>query len=270
MLNALLAFLFGLLIGSFLNVCIHRWPRGRSVVKPRSHCVRCRKMIAWYDNIPVVSYVLLGGRCRHCGRQISLRYPAVELLTGVVFFWFVWRWGATLDAAKWCIFGAILIALVVADFEKRILPDELTLGGLAIGIVLSPFVLFNYRVMAAILSIFFSINLPERWQSLLEAVLSAALPALSLWFVGWAYWKVRGIEGLGFGDVKLAAMIGSFLGLQNALLALLIGALSGSVLGYLFIKLAGKDPASYELPFGSFIGAAALAVALVGPGLLAV
>jgi leader peptidase (prepilin peptidase)/N-methyltransferase len=270
MLNALLALLFGLLIGSFLNVCIHRWPRGRSVVKPRSHCVRCRKIIAWYDNIPVVSYVILGGKCRHCGRAISLRYPTVELLTGLSFFWFVWRWGLTPEAVKLCIFAAILIALVFADFEKRLLPDELTLGGLAIGLLISPFVLLNYRVMAALLSILFHINLPDRWQSLIEAGFGAALPALSLWFVGWAYFKIRGVEGLGFGDVKLAAMIGAFLGMQNALMALLVGALSGSIIGFAFIKLAGKDPASYELPFGSFIGAAALIVALVGPGILGV
>ncbi len=268
MLNASLAFLFGLLIGSFLNVCIHRWPRGRSVVRPRSHCVRCRKIIAWYDNIPVVSYILLRGRCRHCGRRISLRYPAVELTTGVVFFWFVWRWGATPEAFKLCLFGALLIALVVADFEKRILPDELTLGGLAIGLVLSPFVLLKYRMVSVMLSIFFGVNLPDRWQSVVDAGASALLPALSLWLVGWAYWKWKGVEGLGFGDVKLAAMIGAFLGMQNALMALLVGALSGSVLGFMFIKLAGKDPSSYELPFGSFMGAAALAVAIVSPGLL--
>src|SRR5664280_1979087 len=103
--EAILAFLFGLLVGSFLNVCIHRWPRGRSVVRPRSHCVRCRKTIAWYDNIPVLSYLLLRGRCRHCGRRISLRYPAVELLTGLAFFYFALTLGATLAAAKMCVFS---------------------------------------------------------------------------------------------------------------------------------------------------------------------
>jgi leader peptidase (prepilin peptidase) / N-methyltransferase len=115
LIESVLALVFGLLIGSFLNVCIHRWPRGRSVVRPRSHCVRCRKTIAWYDNIPVVSYVVLRGRCRYCGRHISARYPAVELATGVAFFWFVWRLGPTAAAAKMCVLAAILIALTFSD-----------------------------------------------------------------------------------------------------------------------------------------------------------
>ena len=156
-----LAFVFGLLIGSFLNVCIHRWPRGRSVVKPRSHCVRCRKTIAWYDNIPVLSYVLLRGRCRHCGRHISMRYPAVELFTALAFVWLVRQFGPTPEAAKMCAFGAMLIALVVTDFEKRLLPDELTLGGLAIGILISPFILLRYRVLGTLVNILLSLNLPE-------------------------------------------------------------------------------------------------------------
>src|SRR6516164_7250640 len=105
LIEALLALLFGLIIGSFLNVTIHRWPRGRSVVRPRSHCVRCRKTIAWYDNIPLVSYALLGGRCRHCGRHISIRYPLVELLTGLAFFYFVNALGPSLAALKMCIFS---------------------------------------------------------------------------------------------------------------------------------------------------------------------
>ena len=110
MTQALIAVVFGLLIGSFLNVCIHRWPRGRSVVRPRSHCVRCRKMIPWYDNIPVISYVALGGRCRYCRRAISLRYPAVELLTALLFFYFVRRFGISVTGAKFCVFSAMLVA----------------------------------------------------------------------------------------------------------------------------------------------------------------
>ena len=125
MTEAILALLFGLIIGSFLNVVIHRWPRGRSVVKPRSHCVRCRKFIAWRDNIPLVSYVVLGGRCRYCGKPISLRYPAVELLTGLLFFYFVYSAGATITALKMCVFSSILVALVFCDLEKRLLPIDL-------------------------------------------------------------------------------------------------------------------------------------------------
>ena len=140
MTEALIALLFGLLIGSFLNVCIHRWPRGRSVVRPRSHCVRCRKMIPWYDNIPLASYIALGGRCRYCRRPISVRYPAVELITGLLFFFFVFRLGPTAAAAKYCVLSAILVALAFCDLEKRLLPDEFTLGGLAVGIAFAVFV----------------------------------------------------------------------------------------------------------------------------------
>src|ERR1700712_3229033 len=128
--ESIIALVFGLLIGSFLNVCIHRWPRNRSVVKPRSHCVRCRKTIAWFDNIPVISYLLLGGRCRHCKARISIRYPMVEALTGVLFFVIVMMKGPTLAAVKTCVFGAMLIVLIFSDLEKRILPDEFTKGGI--------------------------------------------------------------------------------------------------------------------------------------------
>jgi leader peptidase (prepilin peptidase)/N-methyltransferase len=259
--ESILAFVFGLLIGSFLNVAIHRWPRGRSVVKPRSHCVRCRKMIAWYDNIPIVSYVVLGGQCRHCGRRISIRYPLVELLTGLVFFSFVWRFGATPTAAKMCLLGAMLIALFFCDLEKRILPDELTLGGTLLGIILAAFVPIE-DITSTALFWAFGLDIPKRWQSLTEAILGAGLPAFFLWFGGWLYFKLRHREGLGLGDVKLIAMVGSFLGLRAALTTLVLGSIAGSVLGYAYIKATRREVSTYELPFGTFLGAAALFLAL--------
>ena len=154
MIEAIIAFVFGLLIGSFLNVCVHRWPRGRSVVRPRSHCVRCRKMIAWYDNIPVVSYLVLGGKCRHCGRRISLRYPVVELITGVLFFYFVLYLGLTVAALKMCVFSAMLVGLLFSDLEKRILPDEFTLGGVVIGVIFSAFVMIPDHTAQMLLWLF--------------------------------------------------------------------------------------------------------------------
>ena len=263
MIEAILALLFGLLIGSFLNVCIHRWPRGRSVVRPRSHCVRCRKTIAWYDNIPVLSYLLLGGKCRHCGRHISARYPAVELLTGLVFFYFVWRYGPTLLAVKFCVFAAILIALVFSDFEKRLLPDELTLGGALIGLAFALFVPLQDESSQGLLWLM-GVTLEGRLLSLCQAALGAAVPAFFLWGGGWLYLKVRHREGLGLGDVKLMVTIGAFLGLQATLMTLLTGSIVGSVVSLLYIWIARKDAATYELPFGSFLGAAALAVAMWG------
>ena len=265
--DALLALLFGLLIGSFLNVCIHRWPRGRSVVRPRSHCVRCRKTIAWYDNIPVVSYLLLGGKCRYCGKHISIRYPLVELATGLFFFFFVWKLGLTLAAAKWCVFAAILIALIFSDLEKRLLPDQLTIGGMVIGLAFALAVPLNDATTGPILWLL-GINFDGRAEWMVDAAVGAIVPSLFLFLGGWLYEKVRHKEGLGFGDVKLMAMIGSFLGVQPTLLTLLAGSVLGSVVSMIYIYAAKKDAASYELPFGSFLGAAALLVAIGGPGLL--
>ncbi len=265
--EAILALLFGLLIGSFLNVCIHRWPRGRSVVKPRSHCVRCRKPIAWYDNIPLVSYVLLRGRCRHCGRRISIRYPVVEAISGLLFFFFVRTLGATGAAAKMCVFTAILVGLIFCDLEKRILPDELTLGGTLAGFVFAIFVPVPNKTATAILWLA-GMEPKGRGQWLAEAAFGALVPAFFLWGGGWLYEKVRQREGLGLGDVKLIVMVGSFVGMIGSLQTMILGSIAGSVLGYGYIKATGKDAATYPLPFGTFLGSAALAVALAGQKVL--
>ncbi len=260
---AAVALFFGLIIGSFLNVCIHRWPRGRSVVRPRSHCVRCRKTIAWYDNIPIVSYVILGGQCRHCGRHISVRYPLVELITGLLFFYFVFTMGPTAAALKMCFFSAMLIALVFSDLEKRILPDELTLGGAIAGLVFAVFVPVPDITAQALLWMF-GLNVTGIGQSVAEAALGSLLPAFFLWGGGWLYEKIRHREGLGLGDVKLIVMVGAFLGLRGALLTLILGSVAGSILGYGYIKATRRDASTYELPFGTFLGFAGLAVAVAG------
>ena len=267
MIEAFIALLFGLLIGSFLNVCIHRWPRNRSVVKPRSHCVRCRKPIAWYDNIPVVSYVILGGRCRNCGKNISFRYPAVELITGLIFFYIVWTLGPTPLAAKNCVFAAMLLALVFSDLEKRILPDQFTLGGVLVGFAFSFFVKVPDITAGAIVWLFGG-QIGGKWDSPVESLMGALAPALFLWGGAWLYERVRHQEGLGLGDVKLIAMVGAFTGIRGALTTLVLGSVTGTLLGYAFIKATGKDTATYQLPFGSFLGACALLTALAGPRML--
>jgi leader peptidase (prepilin peptidase)/N-methyltransferase len=260
----LLALLFGLLIGSFLNVTIHRWPRGRSVVRPRSHCVRCRKMIPWYDNIPLVSYLVLGGRCRYCRRPISIRYPLVELFTGLLFFYFVRKLGVTPAAARYCVFSAMLLALAFTDLEKRLLPDEFTLGGLVLGVVLAWFVpSADSDSVAGMFFYLAGINASARVQSLAEAVLAAGVLSGVLWGAGWIYWRVRGREGLGFGDVKLVAMIGSFLGFRLALASMAWGGVAGSVLGLIYIWTTHKDASNFELPYGTFLSAAALLTAMM-------
>ncbi|MBZ5576925.1 MAG: prepilin peptidase [Acidobacteriia bacterium] len=268
MIPSLIALLFGLLIGSFLNVCIYRWPRDLSVVRPRSHCPACEKTIAWYDNIPLVSYALLGAKCRYCRARISLRYPVVELLTGLLFFYFVRALGATPAAAKMCVFSALLVGLVFSDLEELILPDELTLGGVVLGILFAIFVRVPESLPSFALIVLTHAELTGRAQWLTEAVFGAALPAFFLWLGGWIYERVRHREGLGLGDVKLIAMVGSFLGLSGALFTLMLGSIAGSVIGYGYIRATGKDASNYELPFGTFLGAAALVIALLARTLL--
>jgi leader peptidase (prepilin peptidase)/N-methyltransferase len=267
LIEALIAGLFGLLIGSFLNVCIYRWPRDLSVVKPRSHCPYCEKMIAWYDNVPVLSYLLLGARCRQCREPISVRYPLVEAATGALFFYFIRTQGLTPLGVKSCVMGAILVALIVSDLETRILPDEFTKGGIVAGLIFAFFVPTPDNVMQSILWLM-GVDVAGVKQSVIESAAGAALPALFLWGGGWLYLKLRHKEGLGFGDVKLIAMVGAFLGLRGALLTLIFGSVVGTLLGYAYIKITGKDTATYELPFGTFLGAAALAMILGGSAFL--
>ena len=261
MIDALIAALFGLLIGSFLNVCIYRLPRDLSVVRPRSFCPECETPIAWYDNIPLVSFLLLRARCRKCGKRIPIRYPLVELLTAAAFFCAIWKLGPTGNGLKFCTFAALLIGLVFADFEERILPDELTLGGTVLGFVFAYFVPMKWGIMRLFL---FSFHMSDTALSLAESIFAAAFCAGTLWIVGLIYQRVRNREGLGFGDVKMVAMIGAFLGLQGALLTLIVGSLLGSLIGLGYIWLTGKDASTYELPFGTFLGAAALIVGFFG------
>jgi leader peptidase (prepilin peptidase)/N-methyltransferase len=254
--SALLAALFGLLVGSFLNVCISRLPQDLSVVVPRSYCPRCAAPIHSWDNIPVVSYLFLRGRCRACRLPISPRYPLVELSTGALFFIAIQFLGLTWAGATLCLFSALLVALIVTDLEWRILPDEFTKGGAILGLFLSPIALLPESWPAA-----FWPALPPPAHSFIDALVGGAIPALGLWSIGSLYQWLRRREGLGLGDVKLILMTGAFLGLEANLAVLILGSLSGSVLGLSWIFARRKDPSSYELPFGLFLGGSALAIA---------
>jgi leader peptidase (prepilin peptidase)/N-methyltransferase len=257
----LAAFVFGLLIGSFLNVCVFRLPRDLSVLDPaRSFCPGCEHTIAWFDNIPLVSYALLRGRCRHCKEWIPVRYPLVELATGAAFAYVAARFGLTAVAVKYAIFAAIMIDLIATDFEERILPDEFTLGGTLAGLGMAAFVPMPVELAHLILPLF-GIDLGPRWISVVESAVAAGAGSGTIWFVGWGYNKIRHREGLGLGDVKMIALIGAFLGLEATLVTMMLGALLGSVLGLAYIKIAKKDAATYELPFGTFLGVAALVIA---------
>ncbi len=250
-----LAVLVGLLVGSFLNVCVFRLPRDLSVVRPRSFCPACEKPIAWHDNIPVVSYILLRGRCRSCRERISPRYLLVELATAAAFGVCVATLGPSLPAFKYSLFSAILITLIASDLEERILPDEFTLGGTVVGLVLAVFVPMEVGFAHLLLPR----PLGPALLSVGESALGAGVSSGAIWAVGAIYQKLRHREGLGFGDVKMIAMIGAFLGLNFALLTLIVASLAGAVVGLIYIFVTGKDASTYELPFGSFLGLAGLA-----------
>ncbi len=251
------AALFGLLFGSFLNVCIFRLPRDLSVVHPRSRCLACGHGIAAYDNIPVLSYFLLGARCRHCRSSIHWRYPVVEAVMAVLFGVGVWAWGPTAHAAKFALFAFLQVGMIFSDLETRLLPDEFTKGGLIAGLLFALFVPMKMGLMG--------VFLPQSWSRffpLADAAMGAAVLSGSFWSIAYVYSKVRHKEGLGFGDVKMVAMIGAFQGVAPALMTVFIGCISGTVLGMGYVYFAKKDFGTYEIPFGSFLGAAALIVSV--------
>jgi len=244
----------GATIGSFVNVCIHRLPRRLSVVRPRSACPACRRPIAWYDNIPVLSYVLLRGRCRNCRAPISWAYPAVEASTALLFALLFARHGISPDFVLRSLLSAALVALIVIDARHQILPDAITLPGIVFGLVSSPL-----RADGTIH--------PVR-DALIGCALGYAIP----WTINACYllWQgARGVpkqrreDGIGQGDFKLLAMIGAFLGPRLLLFTIFFGAISGAVYGVAMIVFRGHGWKS-KLPFGVFLGAAALLALFVG------
>ena len=257
------AFLFGLVIGSFLNVVIHRVPRGESVVAPRSRCPHCGHQIAWYENIPLASYLALRGRCSSCWVPVSVRYFMVELLTGAVFAVLAAVFGFGLPFLKYALFASLTIALMFIDLADRLLPDVLTFPGMAAGLVFSLLVPVGDGSAAALLRVAGLRPDSLRLLSLADALLGGLVGAGVLWFVAEAYKRLRHREGLGFGDVKLMALVGTFLGPALALLTIFLGSLLGTVIGGSYILLGGKD-SQYELPFGTFLGLMALFSAMWG------
>jgi leader peptidase (prepilin peptidase) / N-methyltransferase len=256
-------FLFGLIIGSFLNVCILRIPGGKSIVMPASACPKCAAPIRPYDNIPVISYVILGGKCRACKTPISPMYPLVELLTGLLFLACYLAFGLTVETLKWAVFSAIMIVLVFTDLRERLLPDVVNYTGLALGLALSFFIKPTDGTALWIANHIFDFPPPAPVLSFADAIFGAAFGSSLLWLVSEAYFRLRGREGMGLGDVKMMLMAGAFLGTKRTLLTILAGSLLGSILGVAVI-LARRKEADYELPFGTFLGMAALLVVFFG------
>jgi len=260
-------FLFGLIIGSFLNVCIVRIPEGKSIVYPASACPRCGSGIRPYDNIPVVSYLVLGGKCRFCKAAISWIYPAVELLNALLFLACYLAFGLTIEALKWAIFSSLMIVLVFTDLRERLLPDAVNFTGLGMALVLSLFTKPADGIALLIANHFFAFPPPVPVLSIADSLLGAAVGSAFLWLVSEAYFRLRGREGMGMGDVKMMLMAGAFLGAERTLLTIFAGSLLGSILGIAFILARRKD-SNYELPFGTFLGMAALLVVFFGTTLI--
>jgi leader peptidase (prepilin peptidase)/N-methyltransferase len=233
--------LFGACIGSFLNVVIHRLPLGQSVVTPPSRCPKCGYRLQWYDNVPILGWLWLGGRCRECRNPISIQYPIVELITAVLFVVMVWVTPPSPLLVSRLVLVCLLIALFGIDLEHQILPNSITLPGIAAGLLLS------------------TIGPPGVRDALIGTVLGAAL----LYAVAFGYYVWRREEGLGMGDVKMLAMIGAFLGWKMVLVTLLLSTFSGAVIGVGLIALRRGDM-KLALPFGTFLAAGALAAILVG------
>jgi leader peptidase (prepilin peptidase) / N-methyltransferase len=246
-LTGLLFFVLGAIIGSFLNVCIYRLPREKSIVTPGSSCPHCEKPIAFYDNIPFFSYLILRGKCRQCGGKISARYAAVELLTAVLYAVLFSVYGLSLELAVALLFVTILIVVSFIDLDFRIIPDVLSLGGLLAGAGFSFFrgPVFNYA----------------------DAFWGVLLGGGVLWAIAFTYELLRKREGMGGGDIKLLAMIGSFCGIKGVLFSLVSGSLLGSLVG-IPLMIAKRADTKYALPFGPFLSFGAMLYVLTGDRLI--
>jgi len=252
---------FGAMLGSFLNVCVWRLPRGESVILPASHCPGCGKPIAWYDNVPVLSYLALGGRCRHCGMRISLQYPLVELVVGLVWAGAVLWFGLSVDALGAALLTTLALGIALTDARHYTIPDEFSLGGLGAGLLLS---------------------LAPGGLSFVDALLGAASGFALLWVVktagDWALARglIKGEEldqvleegekptSLGLGDLKMMAMVGAFLGWRGVLLTAFLGSLSGVVIFVPLLLLKRRAP----VPFGVFLAIGAVVTVVAGDWLL--
>jgi leader peptidase (prepilin peptidase)/N-methyltransferase len=288
-----LSFLFGLMVGSFLNVCILRIPAEMSIVSPRSRCPMCKSPIKPYDNIPVLSWVILGGRCRNCKARISALYPFVELSTAFLFIACYAAFGLTPVGLKWAVFSCLILVLTITDLRVRLLPDAVTFTGFGLGLAFSTGTPPIDGAGQWLWGRLFHFIPPMAALSLSNALLGAAFGGFLLWFVGEAYFKIRGKEGMGLGDAKMMLMVGSFFGLTRTFLTILVGSLLGTAVGVLAVPLLyvlgwkrslarrasrrglGEESKlrlylayNYQFPFGTYLGAAALLVVFFGSSVL--
>lgn len=242
----LFACVFGMVVGSFLNVCICRMPKNESIVSPPSHCPDCSYQIRWYDNIPLFSYLLLRGKCRGCGVHISLQYPLVELLNGILSLFLFLRFGPTFSFAVLFLFCSALVVITFIDIEHQIIPDEISLSGIVAGFVLSFFIRGH------------------SWQNSLLGIL---LGGGSLLLVAYAYQRLTGKDGMGGGDIKLLAMMGAFLGWKAVPFIIFTSSLVGSLIG-VSIMLFQKKDSKLAIPFGPYLAFGAVLYIFYGKPLI--
>lgn len=231
----------GAVVGSFLNVCIYRLPRRVSIIKPASFCPTCKNRIKFYHNIPILSYLFLRARCAYCGAKIPFRYPLVEALAALIAWSIFQKFGFKIATLIYFVFACALIVATFVDFDFKIIPDEITLGGLALGLIVSP--LLSHGIKGALFG--------------------ALLGGGFLWLVAFVYEKVTNREGMGLGDVKFLAMIGAFLGYKSIIPIILVASLSGSAVGIVLMAFFKKDRL-YALPFGPFLALGAVLALLFG------
>jgi len=270
MLNVI-SVLFGAMIGSFLNVCICRVPEGKSIVTPGSHCPRCGKAIRWYDNLPVISYLLLRGRCRHCHGSISVQYPLVEGVTALLSLLLFMRFGPSLQYVIYFAFAAALVVVTVIDLYHQIIPNVISLPGIAAGLLASWF-LPNPALLDGLLrGLLFQagrigVNLSNH-AAFVDSLLGILLGGGSLLLVIHLYYWLRKAEGMGGGDVKLLAMVGAFLGWKAVVVTIIFSSFIGSIVGVTVMVWKGRD-LKYAIPYGPFLSLGAMMALFYGEGLI--
>jgi leader peptidase (prepilin peptidase)/N-methyltransferase len=264
--------IIGAIIGSFLNVVIHRVPREESIVFPNSRCPACGAVIAFYDNIPVLSYLVLRGKCRGCRKHISARYPVVEIINGLLFVAVFWHDGLSFALPFDLVFTSALLALVFIDAEHMLLPNAITYPGLVFAVVARlalPYLTGNLHFDdLPSLTHGALANSPVWVASLAGAFLGALIGGGSLWLMGWTWEKLRGIEAMGLGDVKMMFMVGAYLGWRLTILTIFVGVLAGSVIGILLMARQRQKNLQMLLPFGVFLGLGGIAALLYGSQLV--
>ena len=262
----IISFIFGSIIGSFLNVCIYRLPREESIVYPGSHCTSCDQSISFYNNIPILSYLFLNGKCSKCKSKISPRYPIVEILTGLLFLTTVWSFGLTTQTFFYLIFLSSIVAITFIDLEHMIIPNVITYPGILVGILYNALKTDWGNSSESISK--FSFGIQDFFSLLnelpiLNSLFGVILGGGILLVIAYSYEIIKKRQGMGMGDVKLLAMIGAFFGWEGVLFVIFLGSILGSVIG-ISIIIAKKGDLKYALPFGPFLSIAAVIYIFTG------